>query len=52
MEIKVHRFLSSWRGKTIERQINALTSQGFVVDWRYQSTKHCCWLSKSEKGNA
>lgn len=52
MEIKEHKFLSSWSGKTLERKINALTSQGFVIVWRYQTFKHCCWLSKHEQSIA
>lgn len=45
-QVKEYRFLSTWRGKTLQDQMNLLASLGFVIDWRYTNIKHCCWMSR------
>jgi hypothetical protein len=43
---KEYRYLSAWKGKTLEAKMNALSNAGFVIDWRYTNIKHCCWMSR------
>jgi len=48
-----YKFLSSWSGKKLAKQINELALNGFAVETRYTAFKHTCWMSRiTETDNA